>query len=176
MEGKKSASDVDPDPSLDFLSAKFDPLLALRVVSTDIKMPCPDVQACYSLDAYKSIMRARWSGSGIRDAIDQRASAGSFGRGAAGRAGGAEARAAGDARRAWGLYILRRIADGNESRRSLVPGPMHICMACTRPTITPHPVIIYAVMFQSSDSYTCSTIPLEHRLHVSRQDRLSCRC
>ena len=75
MEGKKSASDVDPDPSLDFLSAKFDPLLALRVVSTDIKMPCPDVQACYSLDAYKSIMRARWSGSGIRDAIDQRASA-----------------------------------------------------------------------------------------------------
>ena len=26
-----------------------------------------------------------------------------------------------------------------------------------------------AVMFQPSDSYTCSTIPLEHRLHVSSQ-------
>ena len=25
-----------------------------------------------------------------------------------------------------------------------------------------------AVMFQPSDSYTCSTIPLEHRLHVAR--------
>ena len=26
-----------------------------------------------------------------------------------------------------------------------------------------------AMMFQPSDSYTCSTIPLEHRLHVSSQ-------
>ena len=26
-----------------------------------------------------------------------------------------------------------------------------------------------AVMFQPSDSYTCSTIPLEHKLHVSSQ-------
>ena len=72
MDGKKS--DVDPDPSLDFLSAKFDPLLALRVVSTDIRLPYPDVQACYSLDAYKSIMRARGSGRPARHAAPPEAS------------------------------------------------------------------------------------------------------
>lgn len=45
------------DPSLDVLSSRFDPLRALQAVSSDVSLPYPDIQACGSLDEYRSILR-----------------------------------------------------------------------------------------------------------------------
>ena len=53
------------DPALDVLSATFDPLRALQAASSDVSLPYPDVQACRSLDEYRSILRG--SGRPERD-------------------------------------------------------------------------------------------------------------
>ena len=62
-------------------------------------------------------------------------------------------------RRSWALIRVLRSARPGTVRLTWLLSPQLARATNDRP----------AVMFQPSDSYTCSTIPLEHRLHVSSQ-------
>ena len=66
----------------------------------------------------------------------------------------------GTPRRAAGPYAYRYIYRRRSGRRRVI---------VSRDVTLEALELVAHVMFQPSDSYTCSTIPLEHRLHVSSQ-------
>ena len=58
------------DPSLDFLSQRFDPLKALQASSSSLSLPCPDVQPFDNISQYQALIRGagkrQGAGAGIR--------------------------------------------------------------------------------------------------------------